>query len=319
MIRNGEWRGETSREGRGIPFSLTLPFMLVAAIIALLLAGAFRILDISYIFAILVAIVMIASIIVRWDPLAVSLVLVVHICFDWYMGHLIVGQVLAFALLVIYFLFRSPRYPWTQPRALWLWGLYLLVSISPAVRGVLSRSDAAYYYPFPIGLFTRSITFPGRLLYLVEIFLMIVALLFTYTLGAWLAAIGGMIAFILLAGRGRYRVLIPSLVLIMGLLVMTLFPSEVNLLLNRLANPATLLLRLGAWQTAIQVIDAFPLTGLGLGLSVYLQGAEAYRTPSQYRPLAHPHNSYLELGAMGGLPVLFLLIVSRRRRDWMLQ
>jgi O-antigen ligase len=115
-------------------------------------------------------------------------------------------------------------------------------------------------------------------------------------------------AFVLFAGRGRYRVLIPSLVLVAGLLVMALFPSEVNVLLNRLADPSTFLLRIGAWQTAIQIIKALPLSGLGLGLSVYLQGAEAYRVPAQYRPLAHPHNSYLELGAMGGLPVLFLFL-----------
>ncbi len=403
MIKSDYKAGEASTDRWSLP-SLTIPFTLVAVVTAVLLTGAFRILDISYILAIMIAIIMIASIILRWDPLTLSLVLVVHICFDWYMGYLIVGQLLAFALLVIYFLFRSPQHPWTQPRALWLWGLFLLVAISPADRGAVSHTDAAYYYPniilgallmfwlgmvitthqerlatlfkmlafvgslfaihtiiqsttgvfvfqtghlstyltqvsdfqilnahtsrtgslllnpdwngaffaimlfFPIGLFAQSKSFLGKFLYLVEIFLMMLALLFTYTLGAWIAALGGMMAFVLFAGRGRYRVLIPSLVLIVGLLVMALFPSEVNILLNRLADPSTFLLRIGAWQTAIQIIKALPLNGLGLGLSVYLQGAETYRVPAQYRPLAHPHNSYLELGAMGGLPVLFLFL-----------
>ncbi len=403
MIKSDYKAGEASTDRWSLP-SLTIPFTLVAVVTAVLLTGAFRILDISYILAIMIAIVMIASIILRWDPLTVSLVLVVHICFDWYMGYLIVGQLLAFALLVIYFLFRSPQHPWAQPRALWLWGLYLLVSISPAVRGALSRSDAAYYYPnmmlgalvmfwlgmvittskerlstlfkilalvgalfaihtiietttgvflfatsrlstyltqvsdfqlansdtsragslllnpdwngaflammlfFPVGLFAQSKSFLGKLLYLAEIFLIMLALLFTYTLGAWIAALGGLMAFILFVGRGRYRILIPSVLLIVGLMVIVLFPAEVSLLLNRLENPTTFLLRVGAWQTAIQVIQAFPLTGLGLGLTAYLQGAEAYRVPAQYRPLAHPHNSYLELGAMGGLPVLFLFL-----------
>jgi O-antigen ligase len=411
MIKSDYRAGETS-PGRWSLSSLTIPFTLVAVVMALLLAGAFKVLDISYILAIIVAILMIASIILRWDALTVALMLVIHICFDWYMGYLIVGQVLAFALLVIYFLFRSPQHPWTQPRALWLWVLYLLVSISPAVRGALSRSDAAYYYPnimlgallmfwlgiviitsqerlatlfkilalvgalfaihtiietttgvflfetsrlstyltqvsdfqvansdtsragslllnpdwngaffammlfFPVGLLAQSKSFLDRLLYLLEIFLMMLALLFTYTLGAWIAALGGMLAFVLLAGRGRYRILLPSVLLIVGLMVMVLFPSQVNVLLNRLANPSTLLLRIGAWQTAIQVIQAFPLTGLGLGLTVYLQGAEAYRVPAQYRPLAHPHNSYLELGAMGGLPVLLLFLALLLLAFW---
>lgn len=403
MIKSDGW-GRAVLQNKQLLPSLPIPFTLAAAIMLLLLIGAFRILDISYILAAIVAIIMLASILLRWDALTVTLVLVVHICFDWYMGYLIVAQVLAFALLVIYFLFRSPQHPWSSPRALWLWGLFLLVAIAPAVRGATSRSDAAYYYPniilgallmfwlgmtiagnqerlvtlfkllafvgalfalhtiietttgvfvfaiprlstylaqvsdfqlananatragslllnpdwngaflammlfFPVGLFAQSSSFLAKLLYLVEIFLVLLALLFTYTLGSWIAALGGMVAFILFAGRGRYRVLISAVLLLVGLLVMVLFPAEVNLLLNRLANPSTLLLRFGAWQTAIQVIQAFPLTGLGLGLSTYMQGAEAYRVPAQYRPLAHPHNSYLELGAMGGLPVLLLFL-----------
>ncbi|SRR5579883_108319 len=402
MIKSDDRIGRIWQEG--MFSSLTVPFTLAAVTMILLLTGTFSVLDISYILAIIAAILLVASIILRWDPLAVTIVLVIHICFDWYMGYLIIGQLLAFALLIIYFLFRSPQHPWTQPRALWLWGLFLLITISPAARGAISHTDAAYYYPniilgallmfwlgmvittrqehlatlfkmlafvgmlfaihtiietttgvfvfaiprlstylaqvsdfqlananatragslllnpdwngaffammlfFPVGLFAQSKSFLGKLLYLVEIFLMMLALLFTYTLGAWIAASGGMMAFVLFAGRGRYRVLIPSLVLVAGLLVMALFPSEVNVLLNRLADPSTFLLRIGAWQTAIQIIKALPLSGLGLGLSVYLQGAEAYRVPAQYRPLAHPHNSYLELGAMGGLPVLFLFL-----------
>jgi O-antigen ligase len=65
----------------------------------------------------------------------------------------------------------------------------------------------------------------------------------------------------------------------------------------------------GAWQTALEVIKAFPWTGIGLGLYAYLYRAEPFRVRAQYRPLAHPHDAYLEIGAMSGLPVLVLFLL----------
>ena len=69
----------------------------------------------------------------------------------------------------------------------------------------------------------------------------------------------------------------------------------------------------------MKVIEAFPLTGIGLGLHAYILRAEPYRVPEQYRVLAHPHNSYFELGAMAGLPVLMVfvgLILSGLWQAW---
>ncbi len=61
-----------------------------------------------------------------------------------------------------------------------------------------------------------------------------------------------------------------------------------------------------------------------MGLQAYMLRAEPYRVPEQYRPLAHPHNSYLELGAMAGLPVLvtfvafILFALWQALRNWAL-
>jgi O-antigen ligase len=76
------------------------------------------------------------------------------------------------------------------------------------------------------------------------------------------------------------------------------------------------LLRSGAWATAIRVIEAFPLTGIGLGLQNYALKAEPYRVPAQYVPLVHPHNSYLELAAMAGLPVLLIFLALLLTACW---
>ena len=40
----------------------------------------------------------------------------------------------------------------------------------------------------------------------------------------------------------------------------------------------------------------------------YLQRSAAYGVQAKYIPLAHPHNSYLELAAMAGLPTLFVFL-----------
>ena len=86
------------------------------------------------------------------------------------------------------------------------------------------------------------------------------------------------------------------------------FPAQVSLLLQHATNPKELLLRNGAWLTGLHVIQAFPLTGLGMGRDVYWLRADPSRVPTQYIPLFHPHNSYIELAALGGIPVLVALV-----------
>ena len=58
----------------------------------------------------------------------------------------------------------------------------------------------------PLGLFLESSSLLLKVLYLAETFLMLPALLFTYSTGAMLAALGGLIVFLLLAGRAKYLV-----------------------------------------------------------------------------------------------------------------
>lgn len=156
----------------------------------------------------------------------------------------------------------------------------------------------------PLGLFTETSSFLLKVLCLVETLLMLMALLFTYSSGAWVGALGGLVVFILLAGHRYYRILISVLMVFVGTIALTIFPAQVQLLLQHASTPGELSLRVGAWETAINIIKAFPLTGIGFGLYNYAQRSGPYMVPAQYLVLAHPHDSYLELGAMGGLPVL---------------
>ena len=48
---------------------------------------------------------------------------------------------------MIFFLARSPRHTWVEPRALWLWVLFLALTIYPAIQGALTPRDILLYYP----------------------------------------------------------------------------------------------------------------------------------------------------------------------------
>jgi O-antigen ligase len=343
-------------------------------------------------------------VILRQDEIVATLIIAIQLYIDSYLGFHFVSQVMALVLLAVFFLTRSPRHPWVEPRALWLWGLFLALAIIPAIRGATNLFDAAFYYPniffgalvmywlgavisrdsasiqrlfqmlagfgtlialhtiiqavtgtylfatqseeaflagvsnyqlagsnafragsffidpdwdgtflammlfLPLGLFFKRSSFPGKVLYLTEVFLMLVALLFTYSTGAWIAACAGFIVFVIFIGRAHNRVLLVLFLAISATVLIVGFPTQIALLLQHASNPSETRLRLGAWQTGIRVIAAFPLTGVGLGLQVYEARSNPYRVPAQYIPLVHPHDSYLEIGAMAGLPVLIVFI-----------
>lgn len=394
-----------------ISFSLFLP--IIGIVLALLLAIVFGTDSPSIYLAITVAMGLLLALFFRQNELAVMALIAVHLYVDWYLGLHIVSVSAAVLLLFIFFLTRSPEHPWVEPCALWLWALFLVFAIYPAIRGAATLYDTAFYYPnvifgafimfwvgsvlardyaairrffkicaafgtliaihtiilsttgtflfasshydaflasvsnydllgsgtqrvasffvdpnwngtflatmlfIALGLLVSRSSWLEKVLYLGETFLILPALLFTYSNGAWIGVFGGVVAFVLLVGSARYRLLLSFLIVAAALLLTIYFPDQLNLQLQHAARNEELSLRLGAWQTAIQVIKAYPLMGVGLGLHVYLERADPYRVPAQFAPLAHPHNSYLELGAMGGLPLLFAFIALLSFALWL--
>lgn len=160
----------------------------------------------------------------------------------------------------------------------------------------------------PLGLLASSRSPLAKTLYLMETVVILIALLFTSSAGAWISSFVGLLVFITFLKRNSYRFLIVAFIVVVGIVLVVWFPSEVNFLQLHATDPVELSLRNGAWKTAQNVILAFPLTGVGLGIIGYAQRVEPYRVPAQFVPLAHPHNSYLELGAMAGLPVLVTFV-----------
>src|SRR2546423_2771752 len=119
-------------------------------------------------------------------------------------------------------------------------------------------------------------------------------MLFTYSTGSWVAASVAAVTFFVLLGGMRYRAQLLLCLSAAVTVVLIGFSSSFNLLLQHSSNPVELTSRVGAWQTALRVISAFPLTGVGLGEQTYLVYSLPYMVPEQLVPLVHPHNSYLE-------------------------
>ncbi len=180
-------------------------------------------------------------------------------------------------------------------------------------------SDSAFLalmFFLPVSLLLESPSWRLKLLYAVEAALILLGIFFTYSLASLGAICAGGILFILLVGRGRYRFYALGLIGALMAGVLIAFPSLLHLLYNRLTTPGQITDRLGAWATGLGVILAHPLTGLGLSFYTYQPGAEPYRHPFQTVPLAHPHNSFLELGALGGLPLLILFLIVFGKAWW---
>lgn len=159
-----------------------------------------------------------------------------------------------------------------------------------------------------VGLVLESSTRWAKGIYGVELLLVLLGLLFTFSLSAWIAVFAGLLLLLFMVIRGRYIWLFLGTVSLASVGSWLVFNRQVSALLQRANDPRELSLRLGAWETALRVILAYPLDGIGFGLSNYLERAEPYRVPLQYVPLAHPHNSYLEIAALAGLPVLLVFL-----------
>ena len=93
------------------------------------------------------AIIMAIILQLRWDALMVMLIIAVHVIVDWYLALRLVSLLMALVLLFVCYFGRSAEHPWVKPRALWLWGLFLILTLYPAIKGALDLYDADTYYP----------------------------------------------------------------------------------------------------------------------------------------------------------------------------
>ncbi|MGI9057754.1 MAG: O-antigen ligase family protein [Ktedonobacteraceae bacterium] len=350
------------------------------------------------------ALAMALIVLLRLDELVVVLILAVHLYVDWFLGLHLIGIIMALLLLFVYYFARSDEHPWVEPRLLWLWALFLVLTIYPAIYGgQLRLFDLATFYPsnilgaflmfwlgtiivrdsvslrkllkilavlgtllavhtiiqattgiflfgsqrvndllsqvgnyqltnstatravsflidpnwngtllamlafLPLGLFFESSSLLGKALYLFETILILMALVFTYSNSGWVGAIAGIIIFMLFVGSKRSSLLVLSFILLSAVILIVFFPNEMSIQLQHASNPQEVIQRVGAWQTALQTIRAFPLTGIGLGYQAYELRTQPYSALEQ-GIFSQPHDSYLEWATMAGIPVLLVFV-----------
>ena len=343
----------------------------------------------------------------RFDALAVTFIIAIHLYVDWYLGLHLIAPGLSIILLIAYYFMKPSLHSWIFPRFCWLWIVFLVLTIYPSIRGgLLMMYDAASFYPsdilgaflmywlgniivfnkarlqiffviftcfavmlalhtlyqsmtgivlfassrvnnflsstdveyyqftgttvqrtgsffidpnwngaffalvffLPLGIFVCDTTFWQKLCALFAMIIILLALMCTYSTGAWIAFIAGLVVFIIFIGNIYYRILLPIIALCIAGLMMTIFPNQIELQLQHIGANNELSLRIAAWRTALQVIQAYPWIGVGLGHQAYLTRSNIYRVPEQFIPLSHPHNSYLEWAAMAGIPILILFV-----------
>jgi O-antigen ligase len=396
-------------------FSPLLIFLILALLAALFLGVIIGAFNLVYGLAVVGALILVIIVQLRWDELTVMLIIAVHVLIDWYLALRLVSLLMALVLLFVCYFGRSANHPWFKPRLIWLWVLFLTLTIYPAIHGALDLYDADTYYPslvlsafimfwlgniiakdissvrrvfqllsifatliavhtiieattgkflfesargeaalaqssnyqlvqntlqtvgagfsragsfyghpngngtflafnffLPLGLFIVSKQLWAKMIYLLEMLLIVMALMFTYSTGAWIALLTGMLAFVVFVGRLRYSVLMLILIAILTVIVFTVFPSQLALQLSHASANNESSLHVGGWQTALRVTEAFPLFGVGMGDLAYLIRAEPFRVPAQITPLFEPDNSYLQWGAIAGIPVMlvFLLLLG---------
>lgn len=182
------------------------------------------------------------------------------------------------------------------------------------------NSNGAFFgfiFFLPLGLFTYSKSYAARAFYCIEMLLMLLALYVTYSTGAWVALGFGLICFLFLVGRMGPRIQMIALLAILSLVLVLGFPQQLRLLWEHATGPDEFSLRWAVWQTGLRVILAFPLFGIGLGRYIYIIKSDPYRVPEQFIPVYHPHNSYLEVAALGGIPLALIFLVLLGDGCWL--
>ena len=394
------------------PVSIVSVLTLLIALLVGIIIGVF---SITYAIVLAGALVLAIILLLRLDEFILALIVAVHILVDSYMGFALyqIALIMAVLLLIVCYFGRSTDRPWTEPRLLWLWIAFIVLTIVPTIKGGdfsltnsighyleivispfimfwlgniiakdisairrifqclaitaalfaihtiietttgvflfesakakadllqvgnfqlqqgISRAGSFFGNPngngiflatcvfLPIGLFIESKRFWAKIIYVLELLLILLALTFTYSTGSWLATFVGILVFMFLVGRVRYSLLLFLSIVVLAMIALTVFPTQIAAQLTHARDQGDFSLHVGDWLTALQVIQAYPLFGVGFGSQAYLIRAEPYRVSMQYKPLAEPDNSYLQWGAIAGIPTMLVFLLMLGSVFWL--
>ena len=131
-------------------------------------------------------------------------------------------------------------------------------------------------------------------------FVMLGALVATYTRGAWLGFVAGMAALVTLWRGRRVASVVAGAISVLVLLVLGSLTISAPLRGGNLTDPATARERLYMWQAGVEMWRLNPLTGIGVGQVKKL--FPSYALPhATKRSTSHLHNSPLQILVERGL------------------
>ena len=147
----------------------------------------------------------------------------------------------------------------------------------------------------------------------------LLGIIFSYSRTAWMGTAFGLFIFTMLSLSLLQRFLLSTLLLLglSGLLWISCTPTDKmsHPLLRRIStltnmkNDDNVIERIYAWKTAIKIIQNNPLKGIGTGNDIFRKEYEGLLPPSAREILPHPHQTFLHLAAVFGLPVLALFLI----------
>ena len=164
---------------------------------------------------------------------------------------------------------------------------------------------------FALLLFGRG--WQRRMLYGLSLAIIGGALFLTFSKGALLLAVPASILFIVLLRGGKTAWLgAGSALILLGMALIPISRTERFQSTFSLQPGSTTFFRLKVWQSAWEMLNDFPLTGVGLDNFLYLYRTryilpEAWEEPN----LSHPHNLFLDFGTrigLGGILVVAWLL-----------
>ena len=160
-----------------------------------------------------------------------------------------------------------------------------------------------------LGLLVMARAWQARMFAAAETLAIVVALLFTYTAAAWIAFGCALVVFLALATRGLRRLYLFGGTAAVGLAGYVIFRTHFAALFAHARGPNELSLRIQIWDTAVHLIRAHPLFGIGLGLGAPYERVAAPVARALHDQLdSHPHNAFLELAVVAGIPLLLVFL-----------
>ena len=167
-------------------------------------------------------------------------------------------------------------------------------------------------FPLCLYLLTAAKRLYSRFFALFPLGLTVIALIYTWSRGAWVGAIVAFLLFVVLAFRRRPTVLLIILAVIPFVLLF-LPDSAIQYRFASIGNlqDTSIAYRISTWKGALALFSDHFLAGVGAGTVSFAHAFPYYAVPGT-ETVAHAHNLFLEMGIELGIfaPLVLMILIA---------